>query len=170
MPPALSELFNLYPRDAIEESNTAPSVLGNLHIDNDGHRAIAMDHDSSDVNRVLKYWRKRSDGELRDFDCAFFTPHEIRAAAPDSDRSDTYKPFPKYVRHRRRGRQMKLNIGGTTRQIQMKSAADFKSAMYNPLLKPRVVEIVDARDHTELLKVLNSTSRPYAVCLLHVKQ
>ena len=65
---------------------------------------------------------------------------------------------------------MKLNIGGTTRQIQMKSAADFKSAMYNPLLKPRVVEIVDARDHTELLKVLNSTSRPYAVCLLHVKQ
>ena len=96
MPPALSELFNLYPRDAIEESNTAPSVLGNLHIDNDGHRAIAMDHDSSDANGVLKYWRKRRDGELRDFDRAFFTPHEIRLALPIRTGRT---PFPKYVRH-----------------------------------------------------------------------
>ena len=96
MPPALSELFNLYPRDAIEESNTAPSVLGNLHIDNDGRRALAMHHDSSDANRVLKYWRKRSDGEVRHFDCAFFTPHDIRAALPIRTGRT---PFTKYVRH-----------------------------------------------------------------------
>ena len=81
MPLVLRKMLNLYPRDAIDDSN-APSVLGNLHINNDGRQAIAMHHDSSDANRVLKYWRKRSDGELRDFDCAFFTPHEIRAALP----------------------------------------------------------------------------------------
>ena len=81
MPPVLREMLDLYPRDAIDDSN-APSVLGNLHIDNDGRRAIAMYHDSPDANRVLKYWRKRSDGERREFNCAFFTPHEIRAALP----------------------------------------------------------------------------------------
>ena len=81
MPVALMEMLKLYPRDAIDASD-APSVLGNLHIDNDGRRAIAMYHDSPDANRVLKYWRKRSDGERREFNCAFFTPHEIRAALP----------------------------------------------------------------------------------------
>ena len=65
---------------------------------------------------------------------------------------------------------MKLNVGGTTKHLEMKTPANFTNAMHNPLLKPRIVEIVDAHDHTELLKVLNSTSRPYAVCLLHVKQ
>ena len=81
MPLALSEMLDLYPRDAVDDS-AAPSCLGNLHIDNDGRRAIAMNHDSPDADRVLKYWRKRSDGEVRHFDCAFFTPHEIRAALP----------------------------------------------------------------------------------------
>ena len=65
---------------------------------------------------------------------------------------------------------MKLNVGGTTKHLEMKTPANFTNAMHNPLLKPRIVEIVDARDHTELLKLLNTTSRPYAVCLLHLKQ
>ena len=65
---------------------------------------------------------------------------------------------------------MRLNVGGTTRLMQMKTATDFMTAMRSPLLKARVVEIVNARDHTELLKLLNTISRPYAVCLLHVKQ
>ena len=81
MPLTLREMLNLYPRDAIDDSD-APSVLGNLHIDNDNRRVIAMHHDSPDANRVLKYWRKRRDGEVRHFDCAFFTPHDIRAALP----------------------------------------------------------------------------------------
>ena len=65
---------------------------------------------------------------------------------------------------------MKLNIGETTKHLEMKTPANFTNAMHNPLLKPRIVEIVDARDHTELLKLLNTISRPYAVCLLHLKQ
>ena len=50
---------------------------------------------------------------------------------------------------------MKLNIGGTSKHLEMKTPANFLNAMHNPLLKPRIVEIVDARDHAELLKVLN---------------
>ena len=64
---------------------------------------------------------------------------------------------------------MKLNVGGTTKHLEMKTPANFTNAMHNQLLKARVVEIVDARDHNELVKILNSTARPYAVCLLVVK-
>ena len=81
MPLVLRKMLNLYPRDAIDDSN-APSVLGNLHINNDGCRAVHMDHDSPDANRVIKYFQKRNDGELRDFQSAFFTPHEIRSSLP----------------------------------------------------------------------------------------
>ena len=97
MPLVLMEMLKLYRRDAIDASD-APSCLGNLHIQNDDHRAIAMHHDSPDANRVLKYWMKRSDGEVRHFDCAFFTPHEIRVALPIRTGRT---PFPKYVRHTR---------------------------------------------------------------------
>ena len=95
MPLVLREMLKLYPRDPIDDT-AAPSCLGNLHIHNDDHRAIAMHHDSPDANRVLKYWMKRSDGEVRHFDCAFFTPHEIRAALPIRTGRT---PFTKYVRH-----------------------------------------------------------------------
>ena len=77
MPSVLMEMLNLYPRDAMDDTVT-PSCLGNLHIDNGGHRAIAMQPRFSRMRkRVLKYWRKRRDGEIREFKEAFFTPHEI---------------------------------------------------------------------------------------------
>ena len=97
MPLVLREMLKLYPRDPIDDT-AAPSCLGNLHIHNDDHRAIAMHHDSPDANRVLKYWTKRRDGERREFKEAFFTPHEIRAALPIRTGRT---PFTKYVRHTR---------------------------------------------------------------------
>ena len=60
---------------------------------------------------------------------------------------------------------MKLNVGGTTRQIQMKTPANFTNALHSPLMKPHILEIVDPRDHTELLKLLNSISTTIMRCV-----
>jgi hypothetical protein len=41
--------------------------------------------------------------------------------------------------------------------------------MKSPLLDARSVTVTDASDHAVLLKLLNTTPRPYAVCLLTVR-
>jgi hypothetical protein len=64
---------------------------------------------------------------------------------------------------------MRLNVGPTTKQIETKTPTQFASAMKSPLLDARCVSVTDASDHAALLKLLNTTPRPYAVCLLTVK-
>jgi hypothetical protein len=64
---------------------------------------------------------------------------------------------------------MRLNVGPTTKQIETKTPSQFAGAMKNPLLEPHCVTVTDASDHADLLKMLNTTPRPYAVCLLTVK-
>jgi hypothetical protein len=64
---------------------------------------------------------------------------------------------------------MRLNVGPTTKQIETRTPAQFASAMKSPLLDARCVTVTDASDHAALLKLLNTTPRPYAVCLLTVK-
>jgi hypothetical protein len=64
---------------------------------------------------------------------------------------------------------MRLNVGPTTKQIETKTPAQFASAMKSPLLDVRCLTVTDASDHAALLKLLNTTPRPYAVCLLTVR-
>ena len=64
---------------------------------------------------------------------------------------------------------MRLQIGPTTKQIETKTPTQFANAMKSPLLESRCVSVTDASDHAALLKMLNTTPRPYAVCLLTVK-
>ena len=52
----------------------------------------------------------------------------------------------------------------------MKTPTNFASAIKSPLLTPSVVSAVtSSAEHTALIKLLNSTSRPYAICVLSVK-
>jgi len=65
---------------------------------------------------------------------------------------------------------MRINIGATTKNIEMKTPTNFASAIKSPLLTPSVVSAVtSSAEHTALIKLLNSTSRPYAICVLSVK-
>ena len=64
---------------------------------------------------------------------------------------------------------MRLNVGPTTKQIETKTPAQFATAMKNPMLEPHCLTVTDASDHAALLKLLNTTPRPYAVCLLTVR-
>ena len=64
---------------------------------------------------------------------------------------------------------MRLQIGPTTKQIETKTPTQFAAAMKSPLLDARCVSVTDASDHAALLKMLNTTPRPYAVCVLTVK-
>ncbi len=65
---------------------------------------------------------------------------------------------------------MKLNIGGTTKEIEMKTPTHFVSALKSPLLTAKVVtSVTNTTEHAALLKLLNTTTRPYAIAVLTVK-
>jgi hypothetical protein len=64
---------------------------------------------------------------------------------------------------------MRINIGGTTKTVEMKTPTNFSSAIKSPLLTPIVSSVTSSQEHNALIKMLNTTSRPYAVCLLVVK-
>jgi hypothetical protein len=64
---------------------------------------------------------------------------------------------------------MRINIGGTTKTVELKTTTNFTNAIKSPLLTASVVPVNESREHTALLKLLNTTARPYCVCLLSVK-
>jgi hypothetical protein len=64
---------------------------------------------------------------------------------------------------------MRINIGGTTKTVEMKTPINFTNAIKSPLLTPTVIQVNESHEHNALIKMLNTTSRPYAVCLLVVK-
>jgi hypothetical protein len=64
---------------------------------------------------------------------------------------------------------MRIAIGGSTKTIDMRTPNNFASALKSPLLIQSVVSITSSQEHNALLKLLNSTARPYAVCVLVVK-
>lgn len=64
---------------------------------------------------------------------------------------------------------MKLSIGASTKHIAMSTPNDFTAAMRSPLLTANVSSIIDASDHTALVKYLHNVPRPYAICILTTK-
>ena len=64
---------------------------------------------------------------------------------------------------------MKIDIGGTTKTVEMKTTTNFTNAIKSPLLTPTVIQVDQSREHHQLIRMLNTTSRLYAVCLLVVK-
>ena len=66
---------------------------------------------------------------------------------------------------------MKIEIGSQTKNIEIKTPQQFvAAATRNTLLSAQVFNVTDAHQHNELVKLLNTTVRPYAVSLLVVKR
>jgi hypothetical protein len=62
---------------------------------------------------------------------------------------------------------MKAPRGSGVVNVPMKSAADFLAATKNPLFGNATVYVVEsAADWNNLLRVLQSTVRPFAVCVV----
>lgn len=56
------------------------------------------------------------------------------------------------------------------REVPMKTQVDFNNASRDlGLFTPTVMAIETSAQHQELLKLLNNSVRPYAVCVLRVK-
>ena len=63
---------------------------------------------------------------------------------------------------------MKIEIGSGTKNIEIRTPQQFTVATKHPMLNTQVFSVTDAHQHTDLLKKLGSTVRPYAVCVLTV--
>lgn len=61
------------------------NALRNIHITNDGTRAVLLHENADAREHALNYWMKTSDGEVRDFDNAHAIPHLIRKALPNAN-------------------------------------------------------------------------------------
>ena len=65
---------------------------------------------------------------------------------------------------------MKIVTTSPPRDVPMKSLTDFVSASRDAgLFTPMVRAIETSAQHQELIKLLNDSVRPYAVCVLRVK-
>ena len=61
---------------------------------------------------------------------------------------------------------MKIEIGSRTTTIDLSTPQKFARNLTSPDLAATVTTVVTASDHAALLKTLNQTSRPYAVCVI----
>ena len=61
---------------------------------------------------------------------------------------------------------MKIEIGSRTTTIDLSTPQKFARALTSPDLTASVTTVVTASDHAALLRTLNQTSRPYAVCVI----
>jgi len=61
------------------------NLLRNINITNDRNAAVLLHKDDIVRARVLSYYQKTADGEVRDFTNAHFVPHLIRKALPNAN-------------------------------------------------------------------------------------
>lgn len=65
---------------------------------------------------------------------------------------------------------MKIITAKPPREVPMKSLTDFTNASRDAgLFTPSVMAIETSAQHQELIRLLNDSVRPYAVCVLRVK-
>ncbi len=68
------------------------SIFGDLHLRHVDGYVDFLGHDTATTESILNYWRKRSDGELRNFNDSEFVPNEVRMALPIRSRHTSLAP------------------------------------------------------------------------------
>lgn len=70
---------------AMRGDHKGNDLLRNINLTHDKGRAVLLHVDSVVREKVLSYYQKTSDGEVRDFTNAHFVPHIIRKALPNAN-------------------------------------------------------------------------------------